>query len=107
MEGGDGDAGELGELRLQLGHLILGREAVDDLLTRFGLHPEYEARHDDGGPATEDGDGGRAIRVSANQLFRACPRGTLAFVVVVVVVELSISRTLANVHRYRAITTDN
>lgn len=54
VESGDRDAGELGELCFQLRHLVVGREAVDDLVTRLGFYPEYKARHDDDRPVTED-----------------------------------------------------
>jgi len=39
-------ASKLGKLRLQLRHFIVGRETVDDLLTRFGLYPKNETCHD-------------------------------------------------------------
>lgn len=55
MEGGDRYTGELGELRLQLKHFVVGSEAINDFMTRLSLYPEYKARHDDDSPVTEDG----------------------------------------------------
>lgn len=66
VQSSNGHSCELGELRLQLERLILGRKAVDDFLAQFGLHPEDEARHSD--PTRS----GLIRRVSiANQLIRA------------------------------------
>jgi len=41
LEGVGWYASELCKLRLQLGHLIVGRETIDDLLTRFGRKQDF------------------------------------------------------------------
>lgn len=102
LKGGDRHPGKLGELRLQLERFVIGRETVNDLLARLGLHPEHETRH--GGP----------IRISAirgvlgNQLFHAPPHGTLVLVLVLVVVvfvvfvfvALTAERSIMSVREY-------